>query len=162
MHMSMSMLIKPMLCCCLDLPSIVSGSTVAFLDPHEKYFVRGEPGQAFSTEDPLLAPENFDQFEPFHQMFGCNLNQGNCYSGTLFRFPLRTQPSQLSNKIYTRDMVETLFDSFKNEASAILLFLKNVDSISCTSEKSAVKFFICIRQEYLRSQRLRLGRRDKN
>ena len=116
-------------CISLDLPSIVSGDTVAFLDPHEKHFVRGEPGQAFSTEDRLLA-ENFDQFEPFHQTFGCNLNQGDHYSGTFFRFPLRTQPSQLSNKIYTRDMVKTLFDSFKNEASAILLFLKNVDSIS--------------------------------
>ena len=113
----------------LDLPSIVSGNTVAFLDPHEKYFVRGEPGQAFSTTEPLLA-EHFDQFKPFHQIFDCNLNQGKLYNGTLFRFPLRTQPSQLSPKIYTREMVNTLFDSFKNEASAILLFLKNVDSIS--------------------------------
>ena len=102
---------------------------MAFLDPHEKYFVPGQPGQAFSAGEPLLA-ENFDQFEPFHQTFGCNLNQGNYFSGTFFRFPLRTKPSQLSNKIYTEDMVKTLFDSFKNEASAILLFLKNVDSIS--------------------------------
>ena len=127
-------------CISLDLPSIVSGNTVAFLDPHEKYFIRGESGQAFSTEDPLLA-ENFDQFEPFHQIFGCNLNQGNYYSGTLFRFPLRTQPSQLSNKIYTRDMVKTLFDSFKNEASAILLFLKNVDSISLCEREERGKVF---------------------
>ena len=99
------------------------------MDPHEKYFIRGEPGRAFSTQDPLLA-EHPDQFEPFHQLFGCNLNQGNYYQGTLFRFPLRTQPSQLSNKIYTRDMVYTLFDSLKNESIAILMFLKKVDSIS--------------------------------
>ncbi|XP_028392515.1 sacsin-like [Dendronephthya gigantea] len=112
-----------------DLPSIVSGNTVAFLDPHEKYFVRGEPGQAFSTQEPLLA-EHLNQFEPFHHIFDCNLDQGNYYHGTLFRFPLRTEPSALSKKIYTREMVNTLFDSFKNEASAILLFLKNVDSIS--------------------------------
>ncbi len=113
---------------------------MAFLDPHEKYFVHGQPGQAFSTEDPLLA-ENVDQFEPFHKVFGCNLNQGNHYSGTLFRFPLRTQPSQLSNKIYTRDMVKTLFDSFKNEASAILLFLKNVDSISLYERQERGEIF---------------------
>ena len=113
----------------LDLPSIVSGDTVAFLDPHEKYFVRGQPGQRFSTAGALLE-EHFDQFHPFQQIFNCNLNQGNHYNGTLFRFPLRTHPSQLSNKIYTREMVNTLFDSFKSEASAILLFLKNVDSIS--------------------------------
>ena len=113
----------------LDLPSIVSGDTVAFLDPHEKYFVRGEPGQAFSISQPLLR-KHFDQFAPFHRIFDCDLNQGKLYTGTLFRFPLRTQPSQLSPKVYTREMVDTLFDSFKNEASAILLFLKNVDSIS--------------------------------
>ena len=106
---------------------------MAFLDPHEKYFNRGEPGQQFSTADPLLA-ENFDQFEPFHQIFDCNLDREK-YCGTLFRFPLRTQPSQLSTKIYRREMVDTLFDSFKNEASAILLFLKNVDSISLYERK---------------------------
>ena len=121
--------IKPTLRCCLDLPSIASGDRVAFLDPHEKYFVRGEPGRAFSTKDPLLT-EHFDQFDPFHQMFDCNLSQGNHYNGTLFRFPLRTQSSKLSDKIYTKDMVDGLFDSFKNEATAILLFLKSVDSVS--------------------------------
>ena len=113
----------------LDLPSIVSGKTVAFLDPHEKYFDRGEPGQAFSTDDPLLA-EYFDQFEPFHQLFDCKIQRRHSYGGTLFRFPLRKEPSKLSNKIYTREMIYNLFDSFKKEAGAILLFLKNVDSVS--------------------------------
>lgn len=102
---------------------------MAFLDPHEKYFVRGQPGQAFSTSDPLLA-ENYDQFEPFHKIFDCNLSQGNSFHGTLFRFPLRTEPSQLSNKLYTKAMVQSLFESFKNEASVILHFLKTVDCIS--------------------------------
>ena len=124
----------------LDLPSIASGNTVAFLDPHEKYFVRGEPGQAFSKDDPLLT-EHFDQFEPFHQVLDCSLSQGNHYHGTLFRFPLRKQPSQLSNKIYTKNMVQTLFDSFKNEASAILLFLKNVDSISLYEREERGELF---------------------
>jgi sacsin len=124
----------------IDLPSIVSGNTVAFLDPHEKYFVFGQPGQAFSMGDSLLA-EKFDQFEPFHQIFDCNLNQGNCYSGTLFRFPLRTEPSNLSTKIYTREMVNTLFDSFKNESSAILLFLKNVDSVSLYEREEQGEIF---------------------
>lgn len=112
-----------------DLPSIVSGDTVAFLDPHEKYFVRGEPGQAFSMEDPLLA-ENHDQFDPFHMIFNCNLNQGSYFKGTLFRFPLRTKPSKLSSKIYTKSMVKSLFNSFQHEASVILHFLKNIDTIS--------------------------------
>ena len=41
------MKLQQMILYSLDLPSIVSGNTVAFLDPHEKYFVRGQPGQAF-------------------------------------------------------------------------------------------------------------------
>ncbi|XP_046843110.1 sacsin-like [Xenia sp. Carnegie-2017] len=113
-----------------DLPSIASGNRIAFLDPHEKYFVRGEPGQAFSLEDPLL-DEHFDQFHPFHKILECDLSQGiHHYDGTLFRFPLRTQPSELSQKIYTKEMVMSLFESFRNEAHAILLFLKNIESIS--------------------------------
>lgn len=102
---------------------------MAFLDPHEKYFVPGQPGQAFSMQEPLLA-ENFDQFEPFHKIFDCNLSQGNYFQGTLFRFPLRTEPSKLSSKLYTKAMVQSLFESFKNEASIILHFLKSVDCIS--------------------------------
>ena len=124
----------------VDMPSIATGNRVAFLDPHEKYFNRGEPGQQFSTAEPLLA-ENFDQFEPFYQIFDCNINQGSHYSGTLFRFPLRTQPSQLSTKIYTREMVHNLFDSFKNEAGVILLFLKNVDSISLYEREDRGEIF---------------------
>ena len=118
----------------LDLPSIVSGKRVAFLDPHEKYFEHGEPGREFSIADPLLE-NHFDQFKPFHKIFDCDLKHQSYYSGTLFRFPLRTQPSELSTKIYTKEMVDTLFDSFKKEASAILLFLKNVDSISLYEQK---------------------------
>ena len=119
----------------VDLPSIVSGETVAFLDPHEKYFVRGQPGQAFCMEEPLLT-ENYDQFEPFHEIFDCSLSQGNHFRGTLFRFPLRTEPSKLSSKVYTKSMVNALFESFQNEASVILHFLKNIDCIRLYERES--------------------------
>ena len=48
----------------LDLPSIVSGDSVVFLDPHETHFGRGETGQRFSLEDELLEIHE-DQFKPY-------------------------------------------------------------------------------------------------
>ena len=102
---------------------------MGFLDPHQKYFVRGESGQAYSIDDPDLI-ENDDQFRPFQDIFGCCLGQRSYFKGTLFRFPLRTEPSELSKKIYTKEMVMALFESFRTESSIILHFLKNIESIS--------------------------------
>ena len=54
---------------------------------------------------------------------------GYC-KGTIFRFPLRDRKSDLSENIYSREKIEKLFESFRNEASNILLFLNHVTSIS--------------------------------
>ena len=76
-----------------------------------------------------------DQFAPFHGIYGCDLAPGKSYDGTLFRFPLRTEPSELSEKKYTKDMITGLFDALRKEASVILLFLNNVQSISVEERK---------------------------
>ena len=54
---------------------------------------------------------------------------GYC-DGTIFRFPLRDRKSDLSGNIYSREKIENLFESFRNEANNILLFLNHVTSIS--------------------------------
>lgn len=114
----------------LDLPGIVSGSTVAFLDPHEIYFGKGESGRQFNIEHGLLQPLLFDQFAPFHGIFGCDLSSGRPYKNTLFRFPLRkTLESKLSKTIYNESMIDNLYESMRQEASIMLLFLKSVQSI---------------------------------
>ena len=112
----------------LDLPGVVSGGCLAFLDPHETYFGRNETGQQFNLEDPLLE-DFYDQFAPFENVLDCKISTGN-YQGTLFRFPLRSEPSQLSSKPYTAEKVRNLFESLRKEAPLILLFLKNVEEIS--------------------------------
>lgn len=108
----------------------MSGKTIVFLDPHETYFGHRESGRKYTISKSLLGPRSKDQFEPFHDIFGCNLDGSSSFNGTLFRFPLRTVPSRLSKKKYTKQMVEGLFESLQEEASVILLFLKNVHSIS--------------------------------
>lgn len=79
----------------------------------------------------MLQPSLKDQFEPFHGIFGCDLSNLLPYENTLFRFPLRTTTdSDLSKTIYNESMIDELFESLRQEASIILLFLKKVESIS--------------------------------
>ena len=123
-----------MSCLFTDLPAIASGDRIAILDPHEEYF-RDEKGRGNSVnmyyfDEGLLEEETRDQFMPFHDVFGCNLEDSDSYEGTLFRFPLRTKASELSDKGYTKEKVMTLFDSLQEEASVVLLFLKSICSIS--------------------------------
>ena len=112
----------------------MSGETVGFLDPHETYFTdddgkRGVSGKRYYFDEDLPSHVSRDQFLPFHGIFGCNFDTTNSYDGTLFRFPLRITPSELSKKKYTEEMIDNLFHSLREEASVILLFLKSVQSI---------------------------------
>ena len=78
--------------------------------------------------DPLLQ-EYKDQFNPYENVLGCKISSGY-FDGTLFRLPLRKWPSKISVKPYTAAKIYNLFESFMAEAPVILLFLKNVETIS--------------------------------
>ena len=106
----------------------MSGDAIAFLDPHEIHFGRNETGEQFSLKDQPLQ-ECEDQFLPYEGVLDCKIST-QFYNGTLFRFPLRTEPSDLSKKNYTPEKVRQLFDALKNESSVILLFLKNIEEIT--------------------------------
>lgn len=107
---------------------MVSDHYVAFLDPQETYFGAGETGRRYNTRDPLLQ-EYKDQFNPYENVLGCKISSGY-FDGTLFRLPLRKWPSKISVKPYTAAKIFNLFESFMEEAPVILLFLKNVETIS--------------------------------
>ena len=111
-----------------DLPSVVSDHYIAFLDPQETYFGPDETGRRYNIREPLLQ-EFRDQFTPYENVLGCKISSGY-FDGTLFRLPLRKWPSKISIKPYTAGKISGLFESFMEEASVILLFLKNVESIS--------------------------------
>lgn len=105
----------------------MSGDSIVFLDPHETHFGRNETGQRFSLGDNLLEDYE-DQFKPYEDILDCKIST-QFYYGTLFRFPLRSAPSDLSKKEYTKDKVRRLFHALEEEASVILLFLKNIEEI---------------------------------
>ena len=118
-----------------DLPSIVSGSQIGVIDPHEKYF-SDESGKRTGhrwrlKEDRDIINSIPDQFQPYKGILDCTedtFKQGS-YTGTLFRFPLRTEPSKLSQTLYTTQKVHTLFESFEADAHLIPLFLQYLESI---------------------------------
>ena len=51
------------------------------------------------------------------------------FPGTLFRFPLRNTPSELSEDIYTVEKLQELTGTLKREAKFLLVFLRSVDVI---------------------------------
>ena len=66
---------------------------------------------------------------PYEDVLDCKIST-QFYNGTLFRFPLRREPSDLSKTNYTPEKVRHLFDALRKEASVILLFLKNIEEIT--------------------------------
>lgn len=118
-----------------DLPSIVSGDHVVFLDPHRAFLpgaaCSSRPGIKMRFSNTKLDVQFPDQFAPFKK-FGCNMKTR--FEGTLFRFPLRTAAlaakSEIkSNSPYTYRDIRGLFDAFRAHLDDLLLFLKNTRSV---------------------------------
>ena len=110
----------------LDLPAIVSGEWLCFMDPQKKIW-RGDPGHKYKLKN--NKPGNHDSFTPF--VFGdpCSLGMKQNYPGTLIRFPLRNERSELSDKLYTTAKLKSIFKALKDDASILLLFLRYIENI---------------------------------
>ena len=90
---------------------------------------KGEFGQSFKL--PTLISQSSDFVAPLNGLAGFNFStvRHSGYSQTLFRLPLRTQASGLSDNTYdTRKLLE-LLDALREEAKYLLLFLKSVYKI---------------------------------
>lgn len=118
-----------------DLPSILSDSQIGIIDPHGVYFSdrrHRRTGKYWNLKEDRAAMEEIrDQFLPYKGLFDCTddvFSQG-CYNGTLFRFPLRTNPSELSQTLYFAEKMDTLFESLKADPHLMLLFLTHVECI---------------------------------
>ena len=138
----------------------MSGDCIVFLDPHEIHFGRGETGQQFSLEDELLENHE-DQFKPYENVLDCKIST-RFYNGTLFRFPLRSAPSDLSKKVYSKEKVSKLFQALKEEAPVILLFLKNIEEIALfeTDERGVQRHVFTVRLSDSCRQQVREKKRN--
>ena len=128
----------------LDLPSILSGEGVGFLDPHRRFFEIQIPDQItlektssylwHLNKDKAKIAELKDQFNPFKQeLFGVTDETFNLgfFKGTIFRFPFRSgeMKSDLSKTNYDITKIKSLLSSLEADAHNMLLFLKNLEVI---------------------------------
>lgn len=79
-----------------DVPSLVTGGHLIIFDPHCASLPSRQGGCHWRFAEKQLSTLYPDQAAPY-KLFGCDLKTP--YSGTLFRFPLRTADmrSQISN-----------------------------------------------------------------
>ncbi|KAG7330777.1 hypothetical protein KOW79_004746 [Hemibagrus wyckioides] len=125
-----------------DLPCVLSSKHLAVFDPQKQMFDDDREGYRWSLddeEDKKHLLEFTDQFKPFQDIVNlvCE-NDGawekiinECYfKGTLFRFPLRHEASEISDNLYDSKKATQLFDSFIPDADISVLFLRSVISIS--------------------------------
>ncbi|XP_073701122.1 LOW QUALITY PROTEIN: sacsin-like [Garra rufa] len=124
-----------------DLPCVFSSEHLAIFDPQKMMFGEDEEGYRWSLndeEDRESLLNLRDQFQPFQnivsQVNSCPwekvISEEQYFKGTLFRFPLRNEASEISDNLYDSTKVTQLFDSFIADADISLLFLRNVSSIT--------------------------------
>ncbi|XP_053389371.1 sacsin-like, partial [Mercenaria mercenaria] len=116
-----------------DFPCVISGDRVLLIDPQQSTEKVNATLDLCALED--YSEEGLDAeafWNALENTFGlCKSTLGeDGFQGTLFWFPLHEKTSELSETLYNATKVNNLFDSFKLEASNILIFLKNVEQIS--------------------------------
>lgn len=134
-----------------DVPSFISREYIVFFDPqtnHLQNFIKdmSRPGIRLNLRtNPRVVAAFSDQFLPYQGVFGCNFRntpEEFYYDGTLFRLPLRTlkqaAASELSNKYYDEEGFCKLTKAFHENATQLLLFLKNVRNVSFHEIKASV------------------------
>ena len=110
----------------VDLPTIVSGNRLAYLDPHEEIWPR-ETGQWYDID---RNARYTDTFAPFENLRGFSVQNAR-YNGTLFRFPLRNarRDKCVSTHTYDVNKFRELLTVLREEAKCILLFLRTVRTV---------------------------------
>ena len=110
----------------------MSTSQIGIIDPHEKCFGERRTGNSWDIRnDRDIMNAIPDQFAPYRGVFDFpeDIFTRGSYTGTLFRFPLRTEPSKLSETLYSAEKVNDLFNGFMADAHLVLLFMQHLESI---------------------------------
>ena len=114
-----------------DIPSFVSCEFLNIFDPTLKYLGKvvkdsTKPGKRLRFTDKIVASSK--QLAPYAGLYGFDPKKH--YHGTIFRFPFRTSPSDISHIAYNEVHIKQLITDLKNSGSRLLLFLRNVQQIS--------------------------------
>ncbi|KAK7495449.1 hypothetical protein BaRGS_00013388 [Batillaria attramentaria] len=117
---------------------ILSGDYVLYMNPFEDEKMcctRVHIAHLVETEQAVI------RYCVEHPMFGISertfVPGGGGFQGSLFWFPLRQTPSELSGTVYNDQRLDDLLNAFKGEMSSMLLFLKNIEHMEVYSRDSA-------------------------
>jgi hypothetical protein len=107
------------------------------LDPQASILPNVNPSNPGKIVDwianPGITTQYTDQFAPYNSFEGFDVARREAFQGTLFRLPLRTQDqaasSLLSKRALSIEETLALLQSLQQEASSLLLFLKNIQEI---------------------------------
>ena len=96
---------------------------MAYLEPHEEIWKK-ETGQWYNIQEQA---EQFDTFAPFNGRDDFHTGM-SYYSGTLFRFPLRSasREKRVPSNVYTVGKLREMLTALRKESRVILLFLRSV------------------------------------
>ena len=111
---------------------VISRKHIAIIDPHRNCIDKDETSPAGKKEKLSTFFEHKGHISTFESIFGLE-TKNDKYEGTIFRFPLRPSGSnsKISKKSFKPEEIQAkLFESLKEESPYILLFLRNVKSIS--------------------------------
>ena len=123
-----------------DIPSFVSGEWLYIFDPTLQYLkgiVRDEnrPGKKMKYLSKFVSQSQ--QLVPYESLFG--FKASTVYNGTMFRFPFRRCPSQISSTLYNEHMISQLRQDLAKNSSKLLLFLQHVKRITFSTIESYSK-----------------------
>ncbi|KAG0048373.1 hypothetical protein BGZ89_004622, partial [Linnemannia elongata] len=131
-----------------DVPSIVSGNSLVFFDPHMANLPKSRDAygnliaqRGHRYDISKLARETLiDQLQPYKGHFDCDMKSD--FNGTIFRVPLRLQDlksvgeSGFGGDGWTTAKVQKMFVSWIEDAKVGMLFLKNIKSIELSDGAS--------------------------
>ena len=119
-----------------DVPSFVSRSRLQLLDPLTKFLTDATSESStgiffdFVEEQEALATFYADQIAPYDGIFGCKvLGALKEFDGTLFRFPFRSEASEISKRVFQREQIDQLKDVLINQEDTLLVFLQHLRRI---------------------------------
>ena len=119
-----------------DVPSFVSRSRLQLLDPLTRFLTdatsASSPGILFDfvEEQEALTAFYADQIAPYDGIFGCKvLGAMEGFDGTLFRFPFRSEPSEISERVFKKEQISQLKDVLMTQGEKLLVFLQHLRRI---------------------------------
>lgn len=106
-----------------DGPQILSGTSLAILDPRHEFSSEGGVKFDFRQDSHVDQLSSFDSLLP-------RFSQGLQFTGSIIRLPLRTGPGNIGDKrVSPSDIHQLLMEFIDKEIRIALLFLERLTSI---------------------------------